>query len=116
MAVWINYLLALSCVAGLSLGQIIFKMAANALQQGFSIWQHQTLLYLALGFSLYGVTSLAWIWILREVELSRVYPLMALAFVMVPIAAHFQFGESLDARYFLGVTLIVSGVCVIASR
>jgi drug/metabolite transporter (DMT)-like permease len=112
----IHYLLALGCVAGLSLGQILFKMAANALQQGGAPWQHPAASCLVLGFSLYGITSLAWVWILREVELSRIYPLMALAFVMVPIAAHFQFGETLDTRYFLGVALIVTGVCVIASR
>ena len=115
-APWINYLVAFACVAGLALGQILFKMAANALQGGYSVWQPQVLVCLCFAFGLYGVTSLAWVWVLRDLALSRVYPLMALAFVMVPLAARLQFGEVLDSRYFMGMGLIVAGVVLTTMR
>ena len=114
-APWINYLVAFACVVGLALGQILFKMAANALQGG-GIWQPQVLVCLCLAFALYGLTSLAWVWVLRDLALSRVYPLMALAFVMVPLGAWLQFGETLDARYFMGMALIVAGVVLTTAR
>src|SRR5690606_41278160 len=56
---------------------------------------------------LYGITSVGWVWVLQRIELGRVYPLMALAFVLVPVASHFVFGERFQTQYFIGVALIM---------
>jgi drug/metabolite transporter (DMT)-like permease len=61
---------------------------------------------------LYGITSVAWVWVLQKVELGRVYPLMALAFVLVPPGSHFVFGERFHSQYFVGVAMIMAGIII----
>jgi len=70
---------------------------------------------LAAAFALYGATTLAWVWVLQEIELGRLYPLMALSFVLVPIGSYFVFGERFQPQYFVGIGLIMTGI-VIAAR
>jgi drug/metabolite transporter (DMT)-like permease len=50
--------------------------------------------------------------LLQRVELGRVYPLMALAFALVPLGSHFVFGERFQSQYFVGVAMIVAGIVV----
>ena len=47
--------------------------------------------------ALYAVTTVAWDWVLQRSELGTTYPLMALAFIVVPIASHIVFGESFSS-------------------
>lgn len=63
---------------------------------------------------LYGVVSLAWVWILQRLELGRAYPLMALAFVLVPLGSNLFFGERFQPQYFVGIALIIIGIVVAA--
>jgi drug/metabolite transporter (DMT)-like permease len=83
-----------------------------ALTQTGSFLNWKVLSTLFAAMCLYGVTSIAWVWILQRVELGKVYPLMALAFVLVPIGSHFAFGERFQMQYFFGVALIVFGIVV----
>lgn len=106
---------AVMCVLGLAVGQILFKVAAISLQETGSLFVWRTMSALMLAMLLYGLTSLAWVWVLQKVDLGRVYPLMALAFVLVPLGSHWVFGERFQPQYFAGVTLIVVGI-VIAIR
>ena len=62
--------------------------------------------------TLYAITTVAWVWVLQKVELGRVYPVMALAFVLVPLGSHIIFGERFQAQYFVGVALIMVGIVV----
>ena len=65
--------------------------------------------------ALYAITSIAWVWVLQKTDLGRVYPLMALAFILVPLSSHMVFGERFPAHYWVGVALIAVGI-VIAVR
>jgi drug/metabolite transporter (DMT)-like permease len=42
--------------------------------------------------------------------LGKTYPLMALAFVFVPLASHWIFGERFGFNYVAGIALIVAGI------
>ena len=106
---------AVMCVLGLAVGQILFKVAAISLQETGSLFVWRTISALVLAMMLYGLTSLAWVWLLQKVDLGRVYPLMALAFVLVPLGSHLVFGEKFQTQYFVGVAIIVVGI-VIATR
>lgn len=106
------YLIALLCVAGIATGQILFKLSASALQQSGSFFESKTFLLLLTALALYGITTIAWIWVLQKIELGKAYPLMALAFVLVPIGSHFFLGERFSLQYFLGVALIMSGIII----
>ncbi|HEY2255024.1 MAG TPA: EamA family transporter [Variovorax sp.] len=104
--------IALLCVLGIAAGQILFKLSAAAMQKAGSFLDPRGLLILFVALGLYGITTLAWVWVLQQIELGRVYPLMALAFVVVPLGSHFLLGERFQIQYFVGVALIVAGIVV----
>jgi drug/metabolite transporter (DMT)-like permease len=103
---------AVLCVVGLAVGQVLFKASAAALSETGSFFAAKTLATLTSAMFLYGVTSIAWVWVLQKVELGRVYPLMALAFVLVPLGSHLMFGERFNPQYFIGVSLIMVGIVI----
>lgn len=106
------YAVAFLCVLGLAVGQILFKVSATALVEAGTFFAVKPAFALAAAVCLYGVTSVAWVWVLQKVELGRVYPLMALAFVLVPLGSHLAFGERFSSQYFAGVLLIAIGIVV----
>ncbi|MEF8770468.1 MAG: 4-amino-4-deoxy-L-arabinose-phospho-UDP flippase [Candidatus Accumulibacter phosphatis] len=106
------YAIAVLCVVALAVGQILFKVSAAALSASSSLFSPKAATALVAAMCLYGITSVAWVWILQKVELGRVYPLMALAFVLVPIGSHLVFGERFQAQYFIGVALIMLGIII----
>lgn len=108
----ITYIVALICVLGIALGQILFKLSAAELHKSGSLFDFKTASILLSAFALYGFTTIAWVWVLQKADLGKVYPLMALAFVIVPIGSHFVFGERFNAQYIIGVLLIVAGIIV----
>jgi len=109
------YLLALGCVLGLAAGQVLFKQAAIGLAAAGTVWSSATLLPMVAAIAVYGVSTVAWVWVLQHAPLGRLYPLMALGFALVPLASHFVFGERFGPQYLLGVAFILVGV-VLATR
>lgn len=108
----ITYLVAVLCVFGIAIGQILFKLSAASFKHAGSLYDLRGLVVLAAAFLLYGITTIGWVWVLRNVELGRAYPLMALAYVIVSILAYFALGERFNGQYVLGVVLIVIGIIV----
>lgn len=106
----VTYVVAIICVIGLAFGQILFKVSANASQLSGSLLSLKSLAALLGAMCLYGLTSLAWIWVLQRIQLGKVYPLMALAFLLVPLGSHFVFGERFQVQYVFGVIFIMIGV------
>jgi drug/metabolite transporter (DMT)-like permease len=101
--------IALICVAGIAAGQILFKLCAEALRtEGLTAVRTMSLFFAAM--TLYGATTLAWIWVLQRADLGKTYPLMALAFVFVPLASYWLFGERFGTSYLVGIALIVAGI------
>ncbi|MBL5921623.1 EamA family transporter [Lelliottia amnigena] len=105
-----SYIVALLCVFGLAVGQILFKLSANLFTTSGTLLSLKPMSALFSAIALYGVTSLAWVWVLQRTQLGKVYPLMALAFVFVPLASYFLFGERFNITYCIGVIMIVIGV------
>ena len=105
-----TYALAVLCVVGIAIGQILFKLTANSLAETGSIFATKTFTVLFCALALYGLTTLLWIWVLQKGNLSRIYPVMALSFVFVPILSHFLLGEKFNAQYFIGVGLLLCGI------
>lgn len=106
----ITYLTAFLCVLGLTAGQILFKLSSSFLTKGGSFFEIKVLISLFSALCLYGITSIAWVWILQKIELGRIYPMMALAFILVPLGSHFVFREQFNTQYFVGVFLISIGI------
>jgi drug/metabolite transporter (DMT)-like permease len=97
--------LSVSVIAGMAAGQILFKLAARGtvvdILTSSSFWA---------AACLYGVVTVLWVLLLREMDLARAYPLMAATYVLVPLAAGVVFGETFGPLYGVGVIFIVVGI------
>lgn len=100
------------CVTLISIGQILFKKAALNIPIN-ATWQSWAFNYwLFSAFALYGMTTLLWIWILRNTSLQAAYPFMGLAFLIVPCLERIIFGQPLRVTTVIGGLLIFAGVAI----
>lgn len=107
------WLLTLAALLGSSLGQVMFKLSAMQYDGSAGLVRHLAFnLHWWLAMGLYAGASVAWMLALRELPLRQAYPVMALAFVIVPLLAHWLVGETLRWPTLAGAALIVAGVWV----
>lgn len=106
------YTISFLCVIGIATGQILFKLTADCFQKTGSYLDVRGLTFLIMALVLYGMTMLGWVWVLQKIELGKVYPFMALAFLLVPLASHYLFGERFQAQYFIGIVFIMAGIVI----
>lgn len=110
---WLSLTLILLTVTGLSVGQILFKMAANRMSDGSGLWVAVvTNHHLWWALVVYGVSTILWIAVLREVPLRLAYPFIGSAFFIVPLLGHFFLDEPLHWQSMAGAALIALGICV----
>lgn len=100
----------LLCVLAVSVGQLLFKKAAQAMPPHLELYTLLNNRWLWASLLLYAVTTLAWVWILRSVPLHFAYPFMGLAFLIVPTLAWMFLGEPIHWRTLAGGALIMAGV------
>lgn len=106
-------ILTILTVFALSMGQILFKLAARDMREGESLVQQVLLNYwLYVALAVYGFATIFWIALLRQVSLQMAYPFVALAFFFVPILAYWMLGEALRWQSFAGAAFILVGVWV----
>jgi uncharacterized membrane protein len=116
---WPTAIGALIVAAGIACGQILLKLAAQALPRPGNLTLSSILEiflnpYLIAACLVVGLTTLIWMWVLSMAELSKVYPLVALTFVFVPLASIFFFKEESSIALWAGSFLIIAGVYIIA--
>lgn len=106
----------LVCVCMIAAGQIMFKLVANRSVAGanMSLVEQWLSWQFFVALLIYGAATILWIWVLRFIPLNVAYPVFALAFIVVPVAAYFLLNEPIGIRHLVGGVLIVSGVVVIA--
>lgn len=110
---WTALAMTVLTVLGLSVGQVLFKMAANRMHGGgTALWALLTNAPLWWALVVYGVSTIVWIAVLREVPLRLAYPFVASAFFIVPLLAHFFLGEPLQRQSMVGAALIALGILV----
>ena len=110
---WMTLTLTVLTVTGLSIGQVLFKMAANQMQQKESLWRLMAAnSYLWWALLVYGVSTVLWIAVLREVPLRLAYPFVGSAFFIVPLLGHFFLNESLHWQSIVGGIFIIIGIAV----
>lgn len=108
----------LAAVALNAAAQILLRVGAGALPPG-SLWRVLVAAArepaICAGLALYGVSVVAWIWVLGRAEVSFAYPFLGLGFVAVAFAGWALLGEELGARKIVATVLIVAGVALMAS-
>ncbi len=70
--------------------------------------------YFMLGGACYVVSLVVWILGLSRVPVSVAYPLLSIGYVVNAFAAHFLFGEGVNAVRWAGIGFIVVGVWLVA--
>jgi len=114
---WAKILALVLFALALAGGQILFKAAAQSIKGPIS-FDAQSLFQLAfnpfflLGLAIYTFAALYWVLLLRQVELSKAYLIVALALVLVPLAGTFLFREPFTARLLIGLVIILFGLAV----
>lgn len=100
-------------VMALSVGQILFKMAASGFEFSVAGFISSLLnIKLIIALIVYFFATLMWLFVLKATPLRVAYPFAAFAFIAVPILAHFLLGESISWNTFVGAGLIAVGVWV----
>ena len=97
----------------LAAGQLLFKKASEAVPSSPTVSGLTGLLfnpYLISALTLYAIATFLWLWILKDIPLSRAYPIIALGFVLVPLGSVLLFQEAISLRYAIGTLLIIAGV------
>ena len=104
--------LSLASTLGISFGQILFRVSAQRIDP--QRWLASTLgnPWLWAALAVYAMATVLWVHVLRTAPLSRVYPLIALAFIVVPLLDALLLGEPLRPQSLIGGAVIVVGVVI----
>lgn len=109
------YILCAVVALMLAIGQFLFKLAALNWKAQAELGQGWLGLLSPAFFAaiiLYAVATVAWIYALRFVPLSRGYIFVLAGAVLVPVLAHLVFKEPLGAQYWVGLALVLSGAYI----
>ena len=111
--------LILGAVACSAAGQLLLKSGARRLAGlggfEFLLAAARDVRVLS-GLAAWIAWTLCWLYVLRVAPLSKAYGLTSLAYVLVPLASVYIFGEQVRRMHVAGIILIVAGIaCVLAS-
>lgn len=70
--------------------------------------------WIALGIIIYVFSMIVWLMVLSRAEVSMVYPMTSLGYILSVIAAYFLLGEHFSMLRISGVLVIMFGVFLIA--
>jgi drug/metabolite transporter (DMT)-like permease len=119
MAKWLIQII-IALVLGVA-GQLLFKEGASKLDIAFSgaggivgvAWRMLTNPYIFLGLVLYAISTFFWIMVLKQKELSLVYPLLASSYILVVLFSALFRHEAVTPLRWLGVFVVATGVFLI---
>lgn len=109
-----NYLMLSLCVLGMSIGQIIYKEIS--LEFSLNGIGYKSIILFSVSILIYFSMSILWIYLIKDIPISRAYSFTALAYVFVPIIAYFTYNENISIPTILGMILIIIGVSITASN
>ncbi|MCH8171863.1 MAG: EamA family transporter [Proteobacteria bacterium] len=107
-----KFFLIFLVVAGIALGQILFKISSRGMVEEGGLLKSLTSPTLLGAFALYGGLTLFWVYLLRDIDLAKAYPVFALSFVLVPVLSWMLLGEGFNKYALYGSALIIAGVYV----
>ena len=121
----INFLLILLDVLVSVAGQLLLKKGMTDVgridvdffsQPLLGLWRMFTTTPLVmLGLALYAVGAVIWLIVLSRVDLSFAYPMIALTYVLVPLAAWLFLNEpAIPPMRWIGMGVIIAGVVLVA--
>jgi len=110
------YILIFLNILLLVFGQILWKIGLMRLPNKDMITIVTSIFtpYIFLGVLVYGVATFLWLFILSKKDLSMVYPLQSLTYVLGMVSAYLFLNEKIPVIRWLGALLIIIGAYFIA--
>ncbi|MDD1651931.1 MAG: EamA family transporter [Methanomicrobiales archaeon] len=115
-------LFIIGCVILGASGEILFKVGVGKLGE-FNLGSAGEVLsnlvrmagspLILAGFLCYGVAAVLWIYALSRLDLSFAYPMYALMYAIIPLAAYFILKEQIPTGRWVGILLIILGVYIV---
>ena len=111
-------LLLSAYAAGMSGGQVLFKLAAlrsagatsGIGERLFELVLNPYFIAAVVGYAAYAIL---WVWILTFIPLSRAYPFIALAFALTPLLGGLLFGDPISLRLMAGIFFVLCGLFLV---
>ncbi|MEA3494035.1 MAG: EamA family transporter [Candidatus Margulisiibacteriota bacterium] len=70
--------------------------------------------YVFMGLACFALSSVFWLFVLSRLELSLVYPMVSVAYILVALASMFLFKEQVTLIRWTGIFVIIFGVFLIS--
>jgi drug/metabolite transporter (DMT)-like permease len=115
-----NYLIMATSIGLAIAGQLLMKrgmmafgtfpvsqMLVNIIPMFLNPW-------VFIGFVCFGLSSIFWLVVLSRMELSLVYPMVSVAYVIVALFSWYFFKENLTLIRWAGILVIILGVILIS--
>jgi uncharacterized membrane protein len=109
----VTYIFLAINIVFLATGQMLWKLGMSKIE-GFNIVGIILNPYIISGVALYGIATLLWLYILSKEELSLVYPLQSITYVLGTILAIFVFRENVSLLRWIGIGTIIVGATLVA--
>lgn len=115
--------LLLICIFAGASGQICWKHAMSNMDQINSfdeLLQPKTILniitdkYILVGLILYGSAFIFWLGAMSTLDISFMYPMLSLAYVLTAVMAFIFIGENITSLRWMGILLVMIGCFLIA--
>ncbi|MBU0687799.1 MAG: 4-amino-4-deoxy-L-arabinose transferase [Candidatus Margulisbacteria bacterium] len=116
----INYILLFISIGMAVIGQLLMKHGMRMIgffplsqlfSRFFSIIFNP---FVFSGISMFALSAIVWLVVLSRFELSFVYPMVSVGYVIVALASMFFFHESITLVRWLGIGTIILGVFLIS--
>lgn len=65
------------------------------------------------GLAVYGIGTLLWIAVVSKRDISYLYPITALNYVLITLGGMWLFGELVSWRRWMGIAVVITGVAVL---
>lgn len=112
-------LAVLGAVCFAAVGHLLIKGGLNApaaTAAHVALWQRLLGYVLqpavVLGLSIYAVGTAMWVFAVSKREISYLFPLSALNYVVVALGGKMLFGEAIPSGRWLGIAVVVAGVAL----
>lgn len=110
-------MVAVSVLLG-AVGQILFKKGMM-IAGGFELSRVFHILFspaIFTGFVFYGTSSIIWLYVLSKFQLSSVYPILSVGYIITALAGYFLFSEKISLVNAAGILMICIGVILVTRK
>jgi drug/metabolite transporter (DMT)-like permease len=115
-------ILVVICIIGAALGQIVLKSGMgqigeiNSMRQLFNIGtlvRIFTNVRILAGLFCYGIAAILWLGAMSTLNISFIYPLLSLSYVITALIALIFLKENITLSHWIGIIMVVGGCLLI---